>query len=171
MTKTDVIFGSLIVTNLVALFIAGYEASKLKEVKDELEKGVTKIVNGEVEISDEYIDKCVDRAVDREVRYQVNKATEKCISGIIKSFETEVKNLVEDEFKIQQYDVKKEMQRQIGQIDIRDIKREVVREAKDAAAKKLKADLEDISDKYTEQLDSMTSIYSTIASKIESIGE
>lgn len=171
LTRSEIVLGGLIFTNLAALIIAGFEASRLKKVNKEFSDAVKKVVNDEVVISDEFIDRAVEKEIEKEARYQVGRSVDKAIERVAKSFESEIKNKVEDEFKLQQYDVKKEMQRQIGNIDIRDIKREVIAEAKQAATQKLKNDLEDISDKYTEQLDAMTNIYQTVASKIESIGD
>lgn len=171
MNKNEIIFGGLVIGNIVTAIVAIYEAVKLRDISNEFGLATKRIVSDEIDIDEVLVNSAVKKAVEREASYHVDKACEKAAKKIISSFESEIKNAVEDEFKIQRDGVAKEMKRQIGQIDIRDIKREIVAEAKSECAKKLKNDLEEISDKYTDQLDSMTTIYQTIASKIESIGD
>lgn len=171
MNKNEIIFGGLVLGNIAMAIVSIYEAVKLHEISEGFDIAAKRVVNEDLTIDEVLVNSAVKKAVEREASYHVDKACDNAAKKIVGLFELEIKTAVEDEFNLQREDVKKEIKRQIGQIDIRDVKREVVAEAKAECAKKLKNDLEDISDKYTEQLDSMTSIYQTIASKIESIGD
>ena len=145
---------------------------KLHKVAKKMDKAVEDLVeSAEIDIPQEMINASIEKNVDREVRYQVELACDEAIKAIRKDISSEIKTTVDAEFKTQKADVAKEIERQIGKIDIDDAKRQVISQAKDEAAKKFKKELDSITDKYTDQLDSMTNIYSTIADKIQSIGD
>lgn len=171
-SRNDILAG-LVLTGFVGTIIYAIDVTrKLQSVSEKLDKSVKELVSStDIDIPQELITKTVERAVKEEAKYQVEKAANKAASDIVASYKSEIRNVVEDEFDNQKDEVAKSLKRKIADIDIRELKREVVREAKADCANKLKKDLEEISDKYTDQIDSMTSIYSTIASKIEAIGD
>ena len=172
LSKNDILAGAVLSAFTVTIIYAFDATRKLKTISDRLNMTVKDLVDGiDINVSEKLINEAVDSEVKKEVRYQVEKAANKAAGDIVSGYKSEIRDVVEDEFKKQKNDVAKSLKSKIDDIDIRELKREVVREAKDATAAKLKKDLEDISDKYTEQIESMTSIYSTIASKIEAIGD
>lgn len=172
LNKNDIVSG-LILTGFVGTIIYAIDATnKLRTISDRLNMTVKDLVNGiDINVSENLINSAVESEVKKEVKYLVEKAANKAAGDIVSGYKTEIRNVVEDEFVKQKDEVAKSLKRKIDDIDIRELKREVVREAKADCANKLKKDLEEISDKYTDQIESMTSIYSTIASKIESIGD
>ena len=70
-----------------------------------------------------------------------------------------------EQTKIQE-SVKKEIEKKVSRIDIDDLRREVVAEAKEAAAEKLDGSLDDILEKFNDELHSVSKIYSSIAKAI-----
>ena len=169
--KKDLILGGLALSCLAVVSYAGVVTNKLRQVERKLNRTLDEIVDKDIDISKDLIDKAVERAARDAAELEVTHAMKDAADDIVKGFESAIKTAVEDEFKNQKADVAKTMKHKIEDIDIREIKREVVREAKEECAKKLKKDLDEISDKYTEQIESMSSIYSTIATKLESIGD
>ena len=172
LSKNDILAGAVLSTFAVTIMYAIDATHKLRLISDRLDMTIKDVVDGmDIKVSEKLVNSAVEEEVKREVKYCVEKAANKAAGDIVSGYKSEIRNVVEDEFEKQKDEVAKSLKRKIDDIDIRELKREVVREAKEATASKLKKDLEDISDKYTEQIESMTSIYSTIASKIESIGE
>lgn len=172
LSKNDILAGLVLTGFVGTIFYAVDVTRKLQKVSEKLDKSVKELVNSsDIDIPEELVTRAVESEVKKEVKYQVEKAANKAASDIVLSYKSEIRNVVEDEFTKQKDEVAKSLKRKIDDIDIRELKREVVREAKADCANKLKKDLEDISDKYTDQIESMTSIYSTIASKIEAIGD
>ena len=171
-SRNDIITG-LILSGFAATIIYAVDCSrKMKTISDRLNMTVKDLVDGiEINVDEAFVNESVEKEVKKEVKYYVEKAANKAAGDIVISYKGEIKNVVEDEFEKQKDEVAKSLKRKIDDIDIRELKRDVIREAKADCANKLKKDLEEISDKYTDQIESMTSIYSTIASKIEAIGD
>ena len=172
LTKNDIL-GLGIIAGFVATI--GYAISctqKLNAVSDRLNMTVKDIVDGvNIDIPETLINDAVKDAVNKEARYQVEKAANKAAGDVVKEYKSDIQTAVDEEFKLQKSELTKTLRKKIDDVDINEIKREVKIEAKNYVAEKLKKDLDDISDKYTDQIESMSNIYSTIASKIESIGD
>ena len=64
-------------------------------------------------------------------------------------------------------DVQKEMERQLGNIDISDVRKEVIRRAKERAAEKFDSDLKEVLNTYNRDLENISKIYSSIAEKMD----
>ena len=172
LTKNDILSGLIATGFVVTICYAIDSTNKLRTISDRLNMSVEDLVDGvNIDISEKLVKEAVEAEVKKEAKYQVEKAASKAAGDVVASYKSEIRNVVEDEFEKQKGEVAKSLKRKIDDIDIRELKRDVVREAKADCANKLKKDLEEISDKYTDQIESMTSIYSTIASKIESIGD
>ena len=171
MNRNEVIFGGLFIGIVATGVLAVVEAVKLKRAADTLDTVTGKLISDEIDISDELVEKIVEKAVDREASYHIRKSLDKAAEKIADKYESEIKAAVEDEMKVQRADLEKVLKKKIGNVDISEIKRKVMAEAKEACVDKLKDDLEELSDKYTEQVESMASIYETVASKIQAIGD
>lgn len=172
LTKNDILAG-VVATGFVGTIIYAIDVTrKLKIVSDKLDRSVDELVSTEqIDIPQDLIRRSVEKAVKEEAEYQVSRAMTNAAHDIVEKYKEDIEIAVENEFDKQKSGLAKSIKTKIDDIDISKLKREVVREAKEDCANKLKKDLEDISDKYTEQIESMTSIYSTIASKIEAIGD
>lgn len=170
-TKNDIFVGSFVATAVITTAMALVEMARLHKATKKLDVTVEKLTDKDIDISEEIIETSVKRAAEREARYQVNKAMEKAAKDVVREFESKISTAVEEEFKLQRDDVAKTLKRKISDIDISEIKRQVKMEAKQACLDKIKGDLDDLSDKYTEQIESMASIYETVANKIQSIGD
>lgn len=152
--------------------VAGSAIHKLNKVSEKLDIAVDDLYKETViNVPEELVNRTVERAAKDEAKYQVAKAMDKVRKDVVEAYRSDIKTAVEEEFKLQKGDLTKTLRKKIDDVDINEIKREVKVECKDYVAKKLKKDLDEISDKYTEQADAMVGIYSTIASKIEGIGD
>lgn len=171
-TKNDILAGGIILGFLGTIIYAIDVTSKLNTVASKLDRSVKEITSDmEIDIPVELVNRQVEKAAREEAKYQVERAMTDARKDVVKKYASEIENVVEDEFKLQKSDVAKTLRRKIGDIDIQEIKRQVKLEARDACVQKLKDDIDDLSDKYTEQIESMTSIYETVANKIQSIGD
>ena len=144
---------------------------KLNKAADTLKLTREELLSEDIKIDPAFVEDAVRKAADREASYYVSKAMDKAAKEIAEGYKEKIVDVVEYEFELQKADVAKQLKRKIQDIDISEIKRQVKIEAKEACIEKLKDDLDDLSDKYTEQIESMTSIYETVANKIQSIGD
>ncbi len=171
-TKNDILQGGMILGFVSTIAYAISVTVKLHKVSDKLDRAVDNLVDTkEIDIPKDMINRSIERAVDREVKAEVASVCEKAVKDIEKDIRSEVKSNVEAEFNKQKDSIARELKRQVNNLDISEIRREVVREAKDTAANKFKHDLDEILDKHNDELESVTRIYSSIADKISSIGD
>ena len=113
----------------------------------------------EITISDDILDRAVQKAVDREVSY-ISTRIARDLNSEIRS---EVKNSVDLSSVTIKSLASKEIERQVRNIDISDMEKEVVHRAKDAIAEKFDKKLDGILDDFNDQLQSVQKIYSSIA--------
>ena len=175
MNKENLLYAAAGVIGVAFIGVCGIAANaihKLNKTSEKLDIAVEDLYKETViNVPEELVNRTVERAAKDEAKYQVTKAMDKVRNDVVSEYKSDIKTAVEEEFKLQKADLTKTLRKKIDDVDINEIKREVKLEAKQYVADKLKKDLDDISDKYTDQIESMSSIYSTIASKIEAIGD
>lgn len=170
MNKNEIIFGGLSLAVIVSCTFAVVEALKLRNVSDKLDIAASHL-SGKVNIDEDIVSSVIDKVVKEEAKVQVSKHMDKAAQLIASTYNRKIQNAVEEEMKLQRNDLEKQLKKRISNIDISELKRRVMTEAKEECMNKLKDDLDSLSDKYTEQVESMASIYETIASKLEAIGD
>lgn len=109
----------------------------------------------------------VNAAAERAVNHEAHKVVEGAVRKIMETEKDEIRKAVKKQtssiYDSMRNDIKEEVKDQIGDIDITDLRREVVEEAKEAAANKLDGNLETILDKFNSDLDNVSKIYRSIA--------
>lgn len=156
--------------DLVLLFgIAGfayavYTSHKMTNVCKKIDKSIDDIsLNLDVDLSESVVNAAVEKAVDREAHQAVRKATEKAIKDIENDIHKEVKSAVQAHYSSLKDDVAKEMRRQVGDIDIREIREDVIDKAKEQLAAKFDDNLDGLLDKFNGDLNNVSKIYNSIA--------
>ena len=94
-----------------------------------------------------FIAKGIKLEVDREIRSEVEKSVHSSVNDIKSSVKTEI-------------------ERQVKNIDISDMEREIVSQAKEAVADKFDRKLDDLLEEYNENLQNVKKIYGSIAKSI-----
>ena len=118
--------------------------------------------NIQVNISDDLLDLATQKAVDREVGYISNRMNRELGEEI----KVQVRQNVYSSSKDIKESVSNEIYKQVKNIDISDIEREVVSRAKDAVAEKFDRKLDGLLDEFNENLNNVQKIYSSIAKSI-----
>lgn len=171
-TKTDILQGGCILGFVGTIIYAIKVTVELNKVSDKLDRAVDNLVDTkEIDIPKDMINRSIERAVDREVRAEVSATCKQAVKDVERDIRKEIRENVDEEFKKQKGEVAKELKRQINDLDITEIRKEVVREAKNTAAEKFKHDLDDILDKHNDELESVTRVYTSIADKLSSMGD
>lgn len=140
---------------------------KLNDISDMLDKSIDELSEStEVEIPDCMIERAVEQAVNREARDAVRKSTDKVVTDIEATIKSEVSSAVASERAKIEESVKKEIEKKVANIDISSLRRDVVKEAKEAAAEKLDDSMEEILEKFNDELHSISKIYKSIEKAI-----
>lgn len=142
----------------------GYLHSKIKNIEGMIQVAVDDLATKtEITISDDILNKAVQKAVDREVGY----ISTKIVHDLNSEIRSEVRHSVDLSSTLIKGSVSKEIERQVRNIDISDMEREVVNRAKDAVAEKFDRKLDGVLSDFNDQLQSVQKIYSSIAKSME----
>lgn len=132
----------------------------IKSMSDTIDK-VSKDVH--VTVPDYIVNQAVEKAVDREVANAITSETKKATSNINKDIYRKVSDAVSDSYSKIKIGVANELSRQVSNLDIDSIKREVAEAAKEEAISKFNGELEDVLKNFNSNLESVSKIYSSIA--------
>lgn len=137
-----------------------YLHTKINKVSSMVTIAVNKISSEvDVDISDALVEAAVEKAIDREVRYISTRVRQ--------NIDSEIRGEVEKSVSVERDSVKKsvakEIEKQVRNIDISDIEREVIKNAKDAVAEKFDRKLDGLLDDFNANLNNIQKIYSSIS--------
>lgn len=150
-----------------AIVYAVYVDTKMNRLANKLDKTVDDLAGDiKVDVSEALVERAVDRAVEREVGITVRNATATVTKEIKADIRKEVKSSVESVYSDIKDRVTKEVERQVGNIDISSIRKEVVEKGKQAALEKLNSSLDDILNKFNDDLHNVSRIYESIANRM-----
>lgn len=139
----------------------------------QLEKAIDKLSdNGvNIDITDPLVREMVDRTIKREVGWRMDAASTQAIAEVKADMSKQIKTEVNAAYADLRSQVKAEMKKQVNNVDISEIRKEVIEEAKETAAEKFKSDLDSIIEKtvdnYNAQIKQVTSIYESISNTLQ----
>lgn len=134
----------------------GYGIGCRKRMNDTCDKINAKVAeisdNVDVDIPEAVIKVAVDNAVKEEVRYQVRDAVEEKYSDITKSVGAQVV-------------------KEVSNMDLSKLRKQIREDAAEKVSDKLENELDDIVEKFTNNLDSISTIYEKVADKMSTKSE
>ena len=142
---------------------------RLRKVCNNLDKAVDELAESddiEIDISSEVVNMALERAVKREADYAVSQAVREATAAIRRDISEKVQREVNAQYNDIKSAVVREVKAQVGRLDINEIKKEVIADAKEEAMDKFRDDLDDVLDDFNDKLESISSIYSKIEKKI-----
>lgn len=143
--------------------VAGAICNHLK-LRKELDKMARSMANSvDVKVPEEVVNKAINIAVDREVSNCAIKAARDASNMIASDIRKKAEVAVNNEYANIRNDVKSALTKKVGDLDISEIREEVVEKAKDEAATRFKNDLDKVLDTYSENLKNVGKIYQSIA--------
>ena len=163
------------ICGIVGLFGIGYAigaSSKLKSVSEAVNKSVDSIIaDGKVDIPKEMINDTIQNNVKEMVettaRWKVNDACNKAVREVEISLYNKIsesaENAVKQAYKTMEIDAKEKIAKELRNIDVSDLKKEVKEEAAQLVKDKLSSQMDDILDTYNANLMNVQNIYSSIA--------
>ncbi len=159
------------VLGLAAAGVVGYYMAKtyirVHKVSQKLDKTFAELENlTEVEIKESIVDKAVEEKATEAAERAVKRSAAVISTDLENDLKKDIKKAVDAEYELIKGSVKTRIESEIKDLNIDSVKREVVQEAKNTAAKKFEKDLDDVLDKYNTNLEKVTNIYSSIAQKM-----
>ena len=140
-------------------FIELYRKKKATDAMESLADHIN------LDLDDPYLKEYIQESVSQEIY----KAAAKAANDVVKLQEGKISSSVNAEIKAQKDilagSVKSAIANKVGKLNIDDIKKEALAEAKEMASDKLREDMDDILDNYKQGLDNMATIYKAISEK------
>jgi uncharacterized membrane protein YheB (UPF0754 family) len=156
-----------VLVGLVGVGYGLYVTNKMNKLAKKIDKTIDELSDDiEVDITDGLVHEALDKAVEREVGSTVQRAAASVTLEIKDNIRKQVKESVQSAYANIKSDVTKEVERQVGNIDISSIRDEIVEKGKRAAVEKLDSSLDDICDKFNNDLHNVSKIYESIASRM-----
>lgn len=151
----------------VALLISVIASRKSTKVAKVIGKTIDDL--SEKDIAADITKTLIEKAVDRNVKQQVENMLPGVAIDAIKSARMAFKAVIEEEVNKQYADTKNEVKRalkeRVGRIDISDVKREVVEDAKEEAEDKFRDELDNVLESFNNKLEDVGKVYTSIARK------
>lgn len=160
-----VIFGTGVASMMGSVGFGIYKQKKLEEA-------ITKISDDiSVNLDDALVREMAERAIKKECAWRMDSAADRAIAGVQAEITKQVREAVNKEYTDIRASVKKEVEKQVGNINISAVRKEVIEEAKNTAAEKFKDDLDSVIEstleKYNANLNQIKTIYESIANTLQ----
>ena len=151
----------------VGLIGVGYAIgthSKMAKISENLDKSIDELAGKTpVDIPNEMIERAVEKAVAREVKQAVSKATDAAVTAVKRDIHKQVSDAVETEYSDIKETVLEELTAAASKIDIKRVRADVEKAAKEHAIQKFDDNLDDILEGHKREFENVTKIYRTIA--------
>lgn len=165
MNKFDGIVGLLGITaGLVGVGYALGTHSKMAKISENLDRSIEDLASRTpVDIPNDMIERAVEKAVAYEVKQAVNKTTDHIIVDVKRDIHKQVSDAVESEYSNIKDVVLKELTEEAAKIDVKRVRADVEKAAKEQALEKFDDNLDDILENFNDQLKNTSKIYTSIA--------
>lgn len=155
-----------IIMGIGALAYSMYNDIRIDRIAKNIDMSVKELSNKtNIYVSDSMVEKAVEKAVERATSRAVVDAKYRAEKKIEADVHNQVKTAIDGMYSDFKKSVSAEMTKQASEINMKELKAEVVAKAKEAAMEKFDDSLDDILEKFNSELDNVTKIYSSIADK------
>jgi hypothetical protein len=175
MRNEDLIYGvgagcGLSIVSLIVAILTGRKSkATVQSISDRINVAVDDLMNSEIEV--DISESIINTAVKKKTEEEVGRMTTAACSEAKKKIAGEFYDIISREVNAQYDSVKNEVaaeiKRQVGRIDINEVKKQVVRQAKEEAMERFHEDLEGVLEKYNDQLADVGKIYNSIAKSFD----
>lgn len=119
----------------------------------------------DVDVPKLIVDEAVDRAVEVSVQRAVKNVSANVEKEIIREIESEVRESVRSERENITHSVTKQITNEVAKINVKSLSKVVREDARDLIVQKFDGELDDLLEKYNDNLDNVTKVYSSIAKR------
>lgn len=156
-----------VIFGIVGIGYAMYTTAKANKVCNKIDKTLDEICyDTDIDIPEEVVNAAIERAVDREVNRAVESAVNRTVREIKHDIHGQVKDAVTSTYSDIKERVAKEVSQEIANIDMASLKSTVTRHAEEKIVDKFDGNLDELLLKFNQKLESINSIYESIANTI-----
>jgi uncharacterized membrane protein YheB (UPF0754 family) len=161
-------FGILgLLAGAAGIVVSIFAYKRLEDIGDKVDMSIKDLsAKTTVDIGNAVVDKAVQKAVNREVGLAVASAANKAARTVADDMESKIRKQVNASYSDIERSVSKEISRQVENLNIDKIKRDVTEKAKEAVLEKLDGSLDDLVDGFSENLETISKIYKAIGNSV-----
>ena len=138
--------------------------SKMAKISDKLDISIEDLSSKTpVDIPETMIERATEKAVALEVKNAVGKATDVVLKEVKRDIHKQVSDAIESEYSDIKDSVLDEVTNEVAKIDVKRVRADVEKAAKEAVLEKLDANMDDILENFNDQLKNTSRIYNSIA--------
>lgn len=165
MGKYDGLVGLVGATlGLVGVGYALGTRSKMAKISEKLDQSIDDLAGKmPIDIPSSMIERAVEKAVSEQVKQAVSKATDDVIIDIKKDMRKQVGDAVEESYSDVKGAVLEELVNAAAKIDVKRVRADIEKAAKEQALEKFDDNLDDILENFNGQLKNTSKIYTSIA--------
>lgn len=171
-TNKDILLASTAAVSFASFvgtaIYAHINAKRLKRLSDKFGIAIDHIVDEtDIQIPQEIMDRAMNEAVKKAAKSQVEVSAVTISAGIQNDMKRSLREKVESCTKNLEDDIKAEYRKQIKNLDLDDIRSEVVAEVREKALKMIKSNMDDIIEKHNDELDATARVYESLKEKFD----
>lgn len=119
-----------------------------------------------VELEEAIVERAVEKAAEQAARIAVHNATNKVIKDVERDINSQIRTAVDASYTELKAKISKDMAKKAANIDMQELKDEVVVQAKAKVLEKFDDNLDSILDKFNNDLNNVSKIYKSIANSM-----
>jgi len=154
--------------SFISVVIDIVHGRKIKKVAGTINKTVDELSREDfgVEIAKEFVEAAATRHTERRVDDMLPGVKADALRSARETFRASVNDEINKLYPDTRNELKRALKERIGNIDISDIKREVIEDAKDAAMSRFNDDLDRVVQKYVDRLDDAGDVWAKFKEKL-----
>lgn len=168
MNKYDGIVG--LVGATMGLIGIGYGLgmhSKMAKISEKLDCSIDELASKTpIDIPNDMIERAVEKAVADQAKQAVGKATDVAIAAVKRDIHKQVSDAIEEEYSNVKESVLEELVTEAAKIDVKRVRSDIEKAAKERAMEKFDDNLDDILAGHTREFENVTKIYQAIANSM-----
>lgn len=138
--------------------------SKMAKISEKLDCSIEELASKTpIDIPNNMIERAVEKAVADQAKESVGKATDVAVAAVKRDIHKQINDAVEEEYSNIKESVLEEVVAEAAKIDVKRVRADIEKAAKERAMEKFDDNLDDILAGHTRELENVTKIYRAIA--------
>ena len=153
-----------IIVGIAGVAYALYTTRKMDKLCNKIDKTIDDVAKDiHVDVSETVVEKAIEKAVDREVGRAVEEQSARAVKSVQNDIHSQIKTAVNDSYTDIRKSVVDQVTKEVANIDIKALKRDVTEKAKESIVAKFDGNLDNLLEEFNSNLTNVSKIYKSIA--------
>lgn len=153
-----------IIVGIAGVAYAFYTTKKMNDLCNKIDKTIDDVSKDMlVDVPETIVEKAVEKAVNREVGRTVEEYSARAVKAVKDDIHSQVKTAINDSYSDIRKSVTDQVAKEVSNIDIKTLKRDVTEKAKESIVEKFDGNLDNLLEEFNSNLTNVSKIYKSIA--------